>query len=70
MPAVEFVVEEQDGGFVARSSCGCIVTEAGTLEELYTNVREAAACQSEECTQPDAIKLRFVKVVREETITP
>jgi len=67
---VEFMVEERDGGFVARSSCGCIVTEAGTLEELYTNVREAAACHTEECIQPDAIRLRFVKVIREETITP
>jgi len=46
------------------------VTEAGTLEELYTNVREAAACHAEECVQPDAIRLRFVKVVREETIAP
>ena len=70
MPAVEFMIEERDEGFVARSSCGCIVTEAGTLEELYTNVREAAACHAEERTQPDAIRLRFVKVIREETITP
>jgi len=70
MATVEFYVEECEGGLVARSSCGCIVTEAGTLEELYTNVREAAACHSEECTQPDAIRLRFVKVVREETIAP
>jgi hypothetical protein len=70
MSAVEFIVEERDGGFVARSSCGCIVTEANTREELYTNVREAAACHAEECTQPDEIRLRFVKVVREETITP
>ena len=70
MTTVEFIVEERDGGFVARSSCGCIVTEAGTLEELYTSVREAAACHAEECTQPDAIRLRFVKVVREEAIAP
>ena len=70
MATVEFIVEERDGGFVARSSCGCIVTEAGTLDGLYSNVREAAACHAEECTQPDAIKLRFVRVVREETITP
>ena len=70
MATVEFIVEERDGGFVARSSCGCIVTEAGTLDELHSNVREAAACHAEECTQPDAIRLRFVKVVREETIAP
>jgi predicted RNase H-like HicB family nuclease len=67
---VEFIVEERDGGFVARSSCGCIVTQADTLEELYTNVREAAACHAGECPKPDSIRLRFVQVVREETITP
>ena len=70
MVTVEFIVEERDGGFVARSSCGCIVTEAGTLAELYTNVREAAACHADECVKPDSIRLRFVKVVREETIEP
>jgi hypothetical protein len=70
MATVEFIVEEQDGGFVARSSCGCIVTEAGSLDELYTNVREAAACHADECARPDAIRLRFVKIIREETIAP
>ncbi len=70
MAAVEFIVEERDGGFVARSSCGCIITEAGTLDELYNNVREAAACHGDECKPPDSILLRFVTVVREETIAP
>ena len=70
MATVEFYVEERDGGFVARSSCGCIVTQADTLEELYTNVREAAACHAGECGRPDSIRLRFMKVEREETIAP
>ncbi len=70
MPSIEFMVEERDGGFVARSSCGCIVTQAATLDELYANVREAAACHAEECAGPGEIRLRFVKVVREETIRP
>ena len=70
MATVEFMVEERDGGFVARSSCGCIVTQAGTLEELYANVREAASCHADECVKPDSIRLRFVKIVREETIAP
>jgi len=70
MAAVEFYVEERDGGFLARSSCGCIVTQADTIEDLYTNVREAAACHVEESSKPDAIRLRFVEVVREETIAP
>jgi hypothetical protein len=68
MATVEFYVEERDGGFVARSSCGCIVTQAGTLDELHTNVREAVACHGEECDQPGEIRLRFIRVVREETI--
>jgi hypothetical protein len=70
MATVEFYVEERDGGFVARSSCGCIVTQAGTLADLYANVREAAACHGGECDQPDSIRLRFIKVEREETIEP
>ena len=70
MAMVEFIVEERDGGFVARSSCGCIVTQADTLEELYTNVREAAACHADERVKSGSIRLRFVKVVREETIEP
>ena len=69
MATVEFYVEERDGGFVARSACGCIVTEADTLDELHANVREAAACHAEECGRPDSIRLRFVRVEREETIT-
>jgi hypothetical protein len=33
-------------------------------------VREAASCHADECVKPDSIRLRFVKVVREETIEP
>jgi hypothetical protein len=70
MATVEFYVEEQDSGFVARSSCGCIVTQAESLEELYTNVREATACHSVDCERPESIRLRFIKVEREEIIAP
>ncbi|MBM3313959.1 2-oxoisovalerate dehydrogenase [candidate division WOR-3 bacterium] len=70
MPAVEFTVEEQEGAFVARSSCGCIVTEGRDLEELYRNVREAARCHGEECEPPTSIVLRFIRVIREETLAP
>ena len=70
MPAVEFMVEERDGGFVARSSCGCIVTEGRDLDELRRNAIEAARCHCEEGEPPTSIKLRFVKVLREETLEP
>jgi hypothetical protein len=68
---VEFLVEQPpEGGYVARSTCGCVFTQAATLEELYRNVKEAACCQCDEAAQPETIRLRFVKVVREETIRP
>ena len=70
MATVEFYVERCDGGFIARSSCGCIVTEGRDLDELRQNAREAARCHCDECEPPTSIKLRFVEVVREETITP
>jgi hypothetical protein len=47
-----------------------VFTQADTLEELYRNVREAACCQCDESAQPTSIKLRFIKVVREESIEP
>ena len=70
MPDIEFLVEESDGGFIARSSCGCIVTEGRDLDELRRNVREAARCHCEECAPPTSIKLRFVRALRVETIEP
>jgi hypothetical protein len=70
MATVEFIVEERDGGFVARSSCGCIVTEGRDLDELRRNAIEAASCHCEDSEPPTSIKLRFVKILREETITP
>ena len=41
-----------------------IVTQADTLEELYTNVCGAAACHAGECGRPESIRLRFIKVER------
>lgn len=71
MPAdeIEFLVEEAaEGGFIARSLGDCIFTEAETLDELYANVRAATCCHCDECRRPRAIRLRFVKTVREEVI--
>ncbi len=66
---IEFLVEElPEGGYLARSLGACIVTEAADLEELRTQVREALCCHFDEGCVPQAAKLRFVKVVREELL--
>jgi predicted RNase H-like HicB family nuclease len=69
MKEIEFLVEEHPGGgFSARATdCG-IFTEADSLEELRRNVREAASCHCEECSQPEAVVLRFVGDGRVERI--
>ena len=59
--------DEADGGFTARALGHSIFTEAETLEELRTNVREAADCHFEDDdTAPRIIRLHFV---RDEVLT-
>lgn len=71
MGEVEFLVMElPEGGYVARSSCGCIITQAETLEELRRNVREASECHCEGSEAPTSITLKFCRLLREETISP
>ena len=71
MREMVFLVDElPDGGYSARGEGDCVFTEADDLEDLYRQVREAAACHCEECEQPERIRLRFVKSLREETIEP
>lgn len=65
----EFIVEElSDGTMLARSFGVCIVTEAKSLEELKSQVREAVCCHFDENCAPKEICLRFVKTVREEVL--
>jgi predicted RNase H-like HicB family nuclease len=62
-----FVVEEAaEGGFVARGVGADIFTEAETLDELRTNVREAVECHFEPEQQPRLVRLHFV---RDEVLT-
>lgn len=62
-----FVVEEAaEGGFVARGVGADIFTEAETLDELRTNVREAVECHFELEQQPRLVRLHFV---RDEVLT-
>jgi len=56
------VVESQEGGYEARALGEAIFTEAETLEELRTNVREAVRCHFEKGEdRPLLIRLHMVK---------
>ena len=71
MDEITFLVEElPEGGYTARAQSECIFTEGDTLEELYQNVRDASWCHCEKGTPPKRIRLRFVRFLREEIITP
>jgi predicted RNase H-like HicB family nuclease len=62
MNEIFFLVEEApEGGYTARALGESIFTEAETLEELKTNVREAVHCHFEEDSLPKIIRLHMVK---------
>ena len=61
-----FVVESApEGGLTARALGASIFTEADTIEDLHTQIRDAVRChfESDEC--PKVVRLHFV---REEVI--
>jgi len=49
-----------EGGFVARALGQSIVTQAGSWEELRTNVRDAVRCHFDEGQAPRVIRLHRV----------
>jgi predicted RNase H-like HicB family nuclease len=62
-----FVVEEApEGGYIARGVGTDIVSEADTLDELRSNVKEAVECHFEEGQMPRLVRLHFV---RDEVLT-
>jgi hypothetical protein len=62
-----FVIEESpEGGYVARGVGADIVTEADTLNELRSKVREAVECHFEDGHAPRLVRLHFV---RDEVLT-
>jgi predicted RNase H-like HicB family nuclease len=63
-----FVLELPEGGYVARSACGCIVTQADTIEELRGSVREASECHCAGAEPPKTLRLKFCRLLREETV--
>jgi hypothetical protein len=67
MSEVIFQVDEApEGGFTARALGHSIFTEAETLEELRTNVRNAVHCHFDDGQGPGVIRLHFV---RDEVLT-
>mgnify|MGYP006421590817 CR=1 FL=1 len=57
-----FTVEEADeGGYIASSVSGAIVTEAGDIEQVKAAVRDAVVCHFDEGGGPRLIQLRFVR---------
>jgi hypothetical protein len=61
-----FVVEEApEGGYTARALNASIFTEADSLADLHTQIRDAVRCHFDEGQAPRVIRLHFV---REEVI--
>ena len=66
MSELIFVVEEApEGGYTARALGVSIFTEADTLADLHSQVRDAVHCHFDEIERPKVIRLHFV---REEVI--
>ena len=58
---VLFNVEEADeGGYVATAAAHGIVTQADSIEELHSQVRDAVACHFDAADKLKLIRLHFV----------
>lgn len=67
MTDIHFIVEEApEGGYVARAVGEGIFTEADTLPELHTMLRDAVRCHFDEGQAPSLIRLH---ITREEVLT-
>jgi hypothetical protein len=55
---VSLVEEAPAGGFLAKALGASIFTEADSLEELRTAVRDSVACHCENQDRPNAIRLQ------------
>jgi hypothetical protein len=62
MVKVTFVVEQPpEGGCVARALGTSIITQADSVPELHTRVRDAVRCHFDEDDMPTVIRLHFVR---------
>lgn len=55
------VEDDPEGGYAARALGEAIFTQAGNLEGLHKNVREAVVCHFEDGKGPSMLRLHFVK---------
>ena len=55
------VQESPEGGYEARALGFPIFTQANSLEELKTMVRDAVSCHFEDGNKPEVIRLHIVK---------
>lgn len=59
---IVFLVEEsEEGGYEARALGEPIFTEADSVEELRSMVKDAVACHFDPGTGPKIIRLHFVR---------
>ena len=64
MPQSEIIFsvqESPEGGYQARALGFSIFTEADTLEELKTMIRDAVSCHFEDGQKPSVNRLHMVK---------
>ena len=62
MSEIIFLVEESnEGGYQARALDHSIFTDAETMEDLKSNVREAVHCHFDEDELPKMVRLHFVR---------
>lgn len=55
------VQESPEGGYEARALDHSIFTQADSLEELKSMIRDAVACHFDDGQKPAVIRLHFVK---------
>lgn len=62
MSEVIFLIEEDpEGGYVARALGHGVFTQADSLEELRSALREAVRCHFDEAERPKLIRLHYVR---------
>jgi len=65
MQSIEIIFEvredEADGGFVAQALGHSIFTQADTVEELRTMVKDAVRCHFGDENRPKLIRLHFIR---------
>ena len=61
MSEIIFVVEQApEGGYSARAVGESIFTQADSLTDLHTRVRDAVSCHFDQGAAPKLIRLHFV----------